>query len=80
MVALVSVDGDAKLNFIGCIFVLLYSMKNRVQSFDTRLHSTFNRQFFVIIHIAHDVQLREDGTCCFQYDAVGKIRTAVTFR
>ena len=38
MVALVSVDRDAKLNFIGCIFVLLYSMKNRVQSFDTRLY------------------------------------------
>ena len=38
VVVLVNIDRDVKLNFIGCIFVLLYSLKNMVQSFDTLLY------------------------------------------
>ena len=45
MVALVSVDGNANLNFIGCIFVSLYSIKTRVESLDTLLYSTRSREF-----------------------------------
>ena len=36
----VSIDSGVKLNFIGCIFVLVYSLNNRVQTLESLLYST----------------------------------------